>query len=251
MISAVVLTKNEENNIRGCLTSLVWADEIVVIDDYSTDKTPTVAQKIGAKVYKRHLNGDFATQRNFGLKMAKGDWILFIDADERVTEALASEIKMQISKSKNDKVVGFFLKRKDFLWGRGLRYGETAKVRLLKLAKKKAGKWVRSVHETWQVGGKHKELKNPLLHYPHQTISEFLENINFFSTLHAQILFKEGIKTNLFQIIAYPIGKFLQNYIWRLGFLDGIPGLIIALMMSFHSFLARAKLYLLSKENTK
>lgn len=241
MISAVILTKNEQENIEDCLKSLQWCDEIIVVDDYSEDNTRMIAKTLGAKVFLHHLDNDFSQQRNFALKQAQGEWVLFIDADERISSALASEIKYKVLSSKYK---GFYLKRHDFFGGKWLKHGETAKVKLLRLGKRRAGEWKRKVHETWEIKGKLGELKNPILHYPHQTISEFLESINFFSTLHAEVLFKEGVKTNTFQIIVYPLGKFFQNYFLRLGFLDGTPGLIVALMMSFHSFLARAKLYL-------
>lgn len=251
MISTVVLTKNEQKNIKECLESLKWGGEIVVIDDYSEDNTREVAKSLGAKVFLHHLDNDFAQQRNFALRQAQGDWVLFIDADERISPALATEIQYKVSSIPPkagpplaEKYQGFYLKRRDFFGGRWLRYGETANVKLLRLGRKGAGEWQRQVHEVWEIKRKVGELKNPILHYPHQTITEFLENINFFSTLHAEVLFKERVKTNLFQIIVYPLGKFFQNYFLRLGFLDGTPGLIVALMMSFHSFLARGKLYL-------
>ncbi|HUS60105.1 MAG TPA: glycosyltransferase family 2 protein [Nevskiaceae bacterium] len=240
MISAVVLAKNEEKNIRNCLKSLQWCDEIVVIDDYSEDKTLTIARRFGAKVYQRHLAGDFATQRNFGLKQAKREWVLFIDADERVSAVLAREIRQV---AQGNFLAGFYLKRQDWLWGKALKHGETVKVKLLRLGKKGAGEWQRKVHETWEIKDKTGQLKNPIIHYPHQTISEFLSHLNFHSSLHAEALKKEGIKPSFFRVLINPFGKFIQNYFFQLGFLDGMPGLISALMMSFHSFLARAKLY--------
>lgn len=245
MISAVVLTKNEEKNIQKCLKTLRWCDEVVVIDDDSEDKTCQIAREMEAKVFTHPLSGDFAAQRNFGLKKAKNKWILYVDADERVTPKLAVEIRQVI---KDGKGVGFYLRRKDFLWGRQLNHGETANVRLLRLGQKGAGEWQRRVHETWEVKGKVGELKEPLLHYPHPTISKFLEQINFYTSLNASELLREGKRVGLIQILAFPLGKFLQNYIFRLGFLDGTPGIIVALMMSFHSFLTRAKLYMLWKK---
>jgi len=240
MVSVIVVTKNEEKSIEECLKTLKWCDEIIVIDDYSEDKTRDIAEKLGAKVFKHHLNNDFAQQHNYGLKQAKGEWVLFVDADERITPALAKEIKLEIKKNER---FAFVFKRQDFFMGKRLKYGETSKVRLLRMAKKN-GEWVRPVHEVWKTKWHTKTLKNPILHYPHSTISEFLKHVNFFSTLHTKALREEGIEFSLFRLIFNPIGKFLQNYIWRLGFLDGMPGLIMALMMSFHSFLARAKLYL-------
>lgn len=242
--SAVVLTKDEEENIKKCLKTLRWCDEVIVIDDESEDKTRQIAKKMGVKVFTRPLNGDFAAQRNFGLEKTKGDWVLFVDADERVPPKLATEIKQAI---KDGKFVGFYLRRQDFIWGRRLNHGETANVRLLRLGQKGAGEWQRRVHETWEIKGKVGELKEPLFHYPHPTISKFLEQINFYTSLNASEFLRERRGVGLIQILAYPVGKFLQNYIFRLGFLDGTPGIIMALMMSFHSFLTRAKLYLLWK----
>lgn len=245
MTSAVVLTKNEEKNIKKCLETLQWCDEIVVIDDYSEDRTTKIATKLGAEVYQHHLNDNFASQRNLALKKAKNKWILFVDADERVTPKLAAETRRAI---KEGKFVGFYLRRQDFIWEKQLNHGETANVRLLRLGQKGTGEWQRRVHETWEIKGKVGELKNPLLHYPHPTMTEFLTQINFHSTLHAKALYEAGVKSSFFRIIVNPLGKFFQNYLGRLGFLDGMPGIIVALMMSFHSFLARAKLYMLYKK---
>ena len=245
MISAVILAKNEEKNLPGCLESIrQLANEIVVINDDSTDKTIEIAKKFGAKVFTHSLNNDFAQQHNFGLGKAKGDWVLFIDADERVTPDLKKEI---ISAVKKQNKAGFYLKRQEFFNGKPLKYGETVHY-LLRLGRKGKGRWQREVHEVWQIKGEIGRLKNPLLHYSHPTLSEFIEHINRFSTLHAQLLFKEGVKPSLWRIIANPLAKFMQNYLFRLGFLDGTLGIIVALMMSFHSFLARAKLYFLWKK---
>ena len=239
MISSVILTKNEEENIEECIKSLNWCNEVIVIDDYSEDKTKEIAKELGAKVFQHHLNNDFSQQRNFGLEKAKGEWTLFLDADERISPVLADEIKREIKK---DKRYAFVFKRQDFFLGKPLKYGETARVRLLRMAKKD-GQWIRSVHEFWQTKWRTKTLKNPILHHSHSSISQTLSQINFHSTLHAKALKQEGVKFSLFRLIFNPLGKFFQNYFYRLGFLDGTPGLIMALMMSFHSFLARAKLY--------
>ena len=245
MISAVILAKDEEKNLQECLESVKWVDEVTVIDDNSTDKTVEIAKKFGAKVFTHSLNNNFAAQHNFALRQAQGDWVLSIDADELVSPELKKEIMKAV---KEPNVTGFYFKRYDFWGGRLLKHGEQGEVRLLRLGKKGKGEWRREVHEVWEIEGKTKELKNPLLHYPHQTITEFLEHENQQSTIHAEALLKEGVKPSLFRIIANPLGKFIQNYVFRLGFLDGTPGIIFALMMSFHSFLARAKLYQLSKK---
>lgn len=260
MLSVVILVKNEEENLRDCLKGVDWADEILVIDDESTDKTSEIVKKLGAKVIKHPLENDYAKQRNFGLKQAgesfdntQDKWVLFIDADERVEPQLKNEILRVINdeKTKLNGITGFYLKREDTLLNKVLKHGETGNIKLLRLARKSAGKWEGKVHETWMVVGKVGELDNPLEHYPHRTISEFLEKINYYSTLRAQELYEQGVKTNIILITAYTKGKFLYNYLIKLGFLDGMPGLVMALMMSFHSFLVRSKLYLLWKQGNR
>lgn len=246
-ISAVLLTKNEEKNIEECLKTLSWCDEMVIIDDNSEDRTVELAKKIGATFYIHSLNNDFSTQRNFGLSKAKNEWVLFVDADERITKDLQDEILLSISSQNllKQKMRGFYIKRKDFMWGRELKHGETGNIKLLRLAKKNAGKWEEKVHEKWNIRGKIGELKNPILHYPHQLISEFLKEINFYTDLRAKELYERGEKANILSIILYPKVKFIVNYIFKRGFLDGIFGFIYAIMMSFHSFLVRSKLWLL------
>lgn len=245
MISAVILTKDEEKKLQECLELVKWCDEVILIDDNSTDRTLEIAKKFGAKVFTHSLNNDFAAQRNFGLEKARGEWVLFVDPDERVSPELKKEITKAIKKNN---VNGFYLKRQDFFGGRALKYGETANVRLLRLGRKGKGEFRRVVHEVWEIKEEVGELKNPLLHYPHQTLSDFIDHVNFHSTLHAQALKNEGVKPSLWRIIFYPKAKFIQNYIFRFGFLDGTQGIIVALMMSFHSFLANSKLYFLFKK---
>lgn len=250
MVSAVVLTKNEEKNIVDCLETLVWCDEILVIDDNSEDRTVEIAQKMEAKVFAHSLNNDFSKQRNFGLSKAKGEWVLFVDADERVSTELRKEISDAISSRiwRKQNLCGFYIKRRDFMWGKELKHGETGNIKLLRLAKKDAGFWEGAVHEEWKVKGKTGELKNLLLHYPHQTIAQFLQEINFYTTLRTQELYQKRVKVRWHDIILYPKAKFIYNYFIRMGFLDGLPGFIFALIMSFHSFLVRGKLWLLWKK---
>lgn len=242
-ISALIIAKNEEKTIKKCLQSLSWCQEIIVIDDFSSDKTSEIAKKLGAKVFLRKLNNDFSEQRNFGLQKARGDWILFCDADELISPELRNEIQEKIVNVNG--INGFYLKRQDKFLGKWLKHGETAQIRLLRLARKGIGRWEGKVHETWQVKGEVENLHSPLIHQREITISEFLTKINNYSSLRAQDLYEKKVKSSWFWIISFPLAKFCQNYLWRLGFLDGKPGLIMALMMSIHSFFVRAKLYLL------
>jgi len=241
MISAVVLTKNEERNIEECLSGLTWCDEIIVIDDNSIDDTIKTAEKFGAKVVRHSLNKNFADQRNFGLKQVKGEWIFFVDADERVSKELSDEIQKEIEKSD---AAGFYFRRIDNFMGEWLRHGEVGSVRILRLAKKGTGEWKRKVDEIWEIKGKAKTFASPLLHYSHLRLSEFLTSINERSTLNAQEFYDNGRRITFIEWLKPP-AKFIQNYFFRLGFLDGIRGFVFAILMSLHSFLVRAKLYLL------
>jgi len=264
MISGIVLSHNDESTILRTIESLSFCDEVIDVDDYSSDTTVDIAKKYGAKVYSRQLNDDFSAQRNFGLNQAKGDWVLFVDSDEVVTPELGKEIRFLTQHvipvktgihngSKNGspigsgmtKPLGYFIKRSDFLFGKWLRHGETGDIKLLRLARKDTGTWIRPVHEVWDVQGPTGVLKKPLLHYPHPNVAQFLTDINHYSTLNAKYLYKTNTPSHAWQILVYPKAKFFLNYVIRLGFLDGTQGFMLALLMSFHSFLTRGKLWLL------
>lgn len=243
-ISAIVLAKNEEKNIKACLEGLNWCNEIIVVNDASDDETVTIAKKFGATVYEHKLNDDFTAQRNWALENAKNTWVLFIDADERVSKELAKEIQETLEDQDNS-MYGYTLQRIDVMWDRELHHGEVGDTKLLRLARKDSGKWEGKVHETWKIVGQIAEIKTPLLHYPHPGMTEFLKEINFYTDIRAKELFDKNTKVHWWSIILYPKGKFIINYFWKLGFLDSIPGLIVAILMSFHSFLVRGKLWTL------
>lgn len=256
-ITAVVLTKNEEKNIERCLKSLDFCEEIIVVDDYSTDNTKNEILKIknqndklNIKIFEKHLNNDFAEQRNFGLSKSTNDWVLFIDADEEVTRELMNEISRVIlserSESKDLINNAFYIKRRDYFWGKELKHGEVSQVRqigLIRLIRKDSGKWMGSVHEVFHSAKNIGQLECFLNHYPHPTLKEFINDVNYYSDIRAEELFNRGTKTNILEIIFFPFCKFIYNYFFNLGFLDGPAGFTYAFMMSFHSFLVRAKLY--------
>jgi glycosyltransferase involved in cell wall biosynthesis len=249
MISVVILTKNEEKNILDCLETVSWADEIIIVDDDSKDRTVEIVENLklkNLKVVSGELHEDFSAQRNFALSKSSSEWVLFLDADERVTTELRREINDFLIEEKNSpKFDGMYIRRKDMLWGKLLKHGETGSIKLLRLARKKSGQWQGKIHEKWMVKGNTDSFSNYILHFPHQTISEFLSEINFYTTIRANELYSKRIKTSLLQIIFYPKAKFFVNYFLRLGLLDGLEGLVFAVLMSLHSFLVRGKLWLL------
>lgn len=243
MITVVILAKNEEEHIGDAIDSVLFCDEVLVIDDESQDKTPEISKKKGARVVGRKLDRNFSDQRNYALGLSKNEWVLFLDADEIVSNDLKEEILKVVSDNTRD---GFYIPRQDILFGKSLKYGELAGKKFLRLGKKNAGKWIGAVHEVWEVQGKTGTLKSPIKHIPHETLSEFITEVNFYSTLRAEELHRQGNTVSALSILLYTKGKFFYVYILKLGFLDGIPGIIVSIMMTFHSFLTRSKLYLLT-----
>lgn len=243
-ITAILIAKNEQENIIPCIKSLDWCTEILLIDDESTDKTVSLAvsQNPAIKVFKRKSGDNFSDQRNYTLDKAKSDWIIFIDCDERVSQPLAKEIKEKIRNASNCQ--GYYLRRRDYFGERFLKFGETGDINLLRIGRKNSGHWEGIVHENWHIVGHKEALSTPLDHYPHQTIREYLNKINFYTDRLIIQWKKDKRKIYSWEIIIYPLGKFIFNYFLRLGILDGVPGLIYAIMMSFHSFLVRSKYYL-------
>lgn len=240
-ITAIVLTHNSQKTLPDTLASLSFCDEIIVVDDDSTDRTVTLAKKYHAHVISRTLGTDFAAQRNAGLSKATSQWALYVDADEIVPPALKREIKQAVSRQE---VSGYFIPRRDVMWGKVLRYGETARVRLLRLGRVGSGMWERPVHEVWNIRGKQETLGAFLVHEPHPSLAEFLDDIARYVDINVAYMRSRNIHVPWWHIIVYPVGKFIQNYIVRQGYRDGMPGMIVALVMSLHSFLTRAGVYL-------
>ena len=182
---------------------------------------------------------DFAKARNQAMVKVKTDWILFIDTDESLTPALKKEIKLVIQ----NQDYNYQFKRQDWFLGKKLNFGETSVVRLTRLIQKGTGQWQGRVHEIFQSNLPLKTLKHPLIHQRHLTISQFIDRLNHYTTIRTQELYQQNHRFSLFQLLFYPPAKFILNYFFRLGFFDGLPGLTMAFMMSFHSLMIRIKLY--------
>lgn len=247
-LTGVILARNEEGRIAQRIRQLSFCDEIILIDDYSADQTSEIAKKLGAKTYKHKLNNNFSAQRNFALRQAQAPWVLFIDADEKITENLKKEI---INAIKNKNIDGYKIKRIDYRWGRKMKYGETGNVYLLRLAKKSKGQWKRKVHEEWDVKGNISILKNELLHYPEENLFALLKKTTRYTRLHGEELVKEGKDPRFWKIFVFPIGKFKDNLIGKSAYKDGWQGILMALIMSYHSFLGWGTAWWISKRQLK
>jgi len=241
-LSVVILAKNEEKNIQRAIRSLSFSDEIIVINDNSTDRTVEIAEKEAAKVISHELT-DFSSSRTYGEKMASHDWILHVDADEEISPELASSIEQTIEHPDS---TTYRLKRRDYFWDKPVVNGELKKAAergIVRLYKRGAGKWKGEVHEEYETQEESPTLDGYLNHYPHQTIAEFVSSVNSYSTKRAQELLKQGKKTNAVEVVFYPFSKVVLTYFLYRGYADGAAGFVYSFMMSFHSFLVRAKLY--------
>jgi len=224
-ISTVIITGNEENNIKDCLKSVHWADEIILVDSESKDKTVKIANEFTDKVFIHKWEG-YSSQKTYALSLAKNDWILSIDADERVSEDLAKEIL----ETDLDKYNGYFIKRDNYFLGkliRGCGWGNDMQLRLFKKSETKLSE--RMVHEKFIVNGSVSKLKNNFSHYSYSNFKDAFIKINNYSSLEAnEKVDKKSV--NIFTLLFSPPIHFLHHLIIRKGFLDGIYGVIISYM---------------------
>jgi len=244
--SLLLLTKNESENIKSNFNWLLKCpiiNEIIAIDDLSTDDTRDLLKSLETKnlkinIFSRELGNDFSSQREFGIKKSKNNWILWLDADEKPKKEMINFLN-----SFNFSNANYSFKRRDIFLGHQLKHGETSNLSFVRLFNKKHGLFQNHVHEIWKSSLPTINTDHYIFHYSHKTFYSFISKINFYTTIRSQELFDNKIKTNIFEIIFFPLGKFIQNYFFRLGFLDGTAGIIMALSMSLHSFLVRAKLW--------
>lgn len=251
-ISLLLLTKNESENLKK---NFNWLDEcrtineIIVVDDNSTDDTIEITKKLASKkrsvqIFNRGLEDDFSSQRNFAISKTTNDLVLWLDADEYPSKKLIRYLN-HIDKHQYN---NYSFKRHDIFLKHTLNHGETAYLKFTRLFNKNFGKFEGQVHENWISVKQLKDTNLVIFHNSHKTLKSFIEKIDFYSTIRSKELFNQKISTNIFEIIFFPVGKFIQNYFFRLGFLDGTPGIVMALCLSFHVFLNKSKLWHLSQQ---
>ena len=244
MISATVISLNEENKIGDAIKSLRGlADEIIMVDSGSSDKTVEVAEKLGARVYFRKFD-NFANQKNWAVSQANNDWILSLDADEQIPEELAKEIKEAVE---NNRYAGYLIPRKNFILGKEIKYSRWSPDTHIWLWKKGFGKWVGDVHEEVVVSGKIGLLKNSKIHNSHKTISSFMKANNLYSDLEAKSLFKDHVKFSFWRMLLESFFEFFIRFFYKKGFLDGREGFVLAYAMGFYKLTVWIKLWELEK----
>ena len=238
-VSVVIITKNEEQNISECLESVEWADEIILVDSLSTDRTVEIAKKYTDKIFVRSFT-NYSDQRNFADHRASHSWILAIDADERVTPKLRVEIEQAIKQSGYN---GYWIPCLDYMFGKLIRHGGWYPQYHLRLYRKATAKWVGAVHEKVVIDGEVGYLKNPLLHYSHLTISNFIQKLDRYTSLEAEQLYAQDKRPNIIKILFWPLVVFVYKYFYRLGFFDGVHGLVLAVSLAYYHFVKHAKLW--------
>ena len=240
-VSVTVITQNEAANIEAALLSVSWADEIVLVDSGSTDNTVALARSFGATVVVRGWEG-FSAQKNYAASLARNDWVLSIDADERVTTQLAREIQTILEFEPTHH--GYRIPRVAHHLGRWIHSTDWHPDPQLRLYNRRSGQWTeRRVHESVAVDGPVGLLEKTIEHFPYRNISHHLETIDLYTTLAAEHLFESGQRTSIVKLILHPTFAFVRNYILKGGIRDGIPGFIVSAMNSYYVLLKIAKLW--------
>ena len=225
-LSAIIITHNEASNLPDCLASLAFCDEIVVVDHASADKTVTIAEQAGARVVRANGFSGFGPQKQIALDHAKGDWVLSIDADERVPHALAAEIRSAIASGTHD---GYRINRKTYFLGRFLKYGGWYPDRVVRLARRIRARFTEdAVHERLDVSGSMGDLHHDMLHMSYRTIDDVLAKQRRYALLSAQVRRNRGTQGGLASALLRSHAAFLKHYILQGGFLDGAHGFVAA-----------------------
>lgn len=241
-ISATVITFNEEENIAAALESLFWADEIIVVDSESADRTVEIALRYTKQVFVRQWPG-YSDQKNFAADRARNDWIFSLDADERVSDELAREIE-QLDSDLESRYAGFEMPRLTFYLGRWIKHSGWYPDLKLRLYDRKRGRWRGEyVHESLEVRGEVGKLKGNLLHYTVRDASEHHLRIDRYTSLAAEQAYSQGKRASLAALLIAPVATFIRSFVVKRGFMDGVQGLAISFFAAHYTFLKALKLW--------
>ena len=245
-LSVIIITLNEEENIERCIKSVSWANEVVVVDSGSQDKTRQISADLGARVLQHEWLG-YGQQKNWAMTQAKNDWVLFLDADEEVSIELRKELENFLET--NSAFWGARVPRKTWYLGRWITHGGWYPNYLVRLVHKAHGKWSEpEVHESLLVDGAVHDFVHDVYHYTFRDVGDQVTTNIRFARLGAKVARKRGETGSLRRVLLKPIGKFLETYVWKQGFLDGVPGFVISINAAHSIFMKYVELYF--EENT-
>jgi glycosyltransferase involved in cell wall biosynthesis len=244
-ISAIIPTLNEEIHIAEAIKSVSFADEIIVIDSFSEDKTIEIAEKLNVKIIKRKFD-DFSSQKNFAINQASHDWIYILDADERVTKEVKKEIVSAVKDPKG--FVGFYLRRTFYFSGKKVNYSGFQRDKVIRLFLKEHCKYSGLVHEKIISNGKIGFFKNKIDHFSYRNYDHYISKLNHYATIRAKELHDNGEKVNIYHVMVKPGARFFIHYFIRLGFLDGFTGFLVAKTQAYGVLTRYIKLWLLNSD---
>lgn len=241
-ISAVAITLNEEKALPAFLDSLWFADEIVIVDSFSTDNTVTIANKHEkTKVIQRKFD-NFSSQKNFAIAQTSNNWIVFFDPDEEITKPLANEI---ITTLQDPKAIAYYVNREFHFMKKRIRFSGFQNDDVIRLFHKEYCKYNNLVHEVIEAKGKTQKLKIKLPHYTYKSLDHYTGKLHQYSALQAQMLYEKSVKPNPYHFFVRPWYRFTNQYFLRLGILDGKEGFILAYISAFSVFKRYVNLWLL------
>ncbi len=246
MLTITIIGHNESHHLKELLPQLQWADEIIYVDCESDDDSLEVAQQLGCKTFQRPNLSNLNVNKSFAIEQATGDWIFYLDPDERIPAALRQEIQQKIQSP--GKVVAFSLNRRNFYFGRWLKHGsQYPDVQLRLFQRGKAFFPNKHVHEKLEVDGPIGKLRHDMLHFPYQSVSQYLQKFNFYTTFEATYLFQQNISPDVALALRFliftPLFRFFRRYVLKGGFLDGLPGFFAALFDALNYVVRYVKLW--------
>jgi len=245
LLSVAIITKDEENRLPECLKSVSFADDMVVVDSGSVDRTVEIAKEFGCRVFIEEWKG-YGPQKNSAVDKCKHEWVLLLDADERVPIEAKEVIVKVLQKPDAD---AYSIKRKNYIHGKWLKHSGYWPDRHIRLVNKTKGLFRSMIHEEWVTDGHVQELDAYVEHYAFSNYSDMLQTLNEYSTIIARELYASGKKATILSPLYHGIGMFLKIYFLKWGILDGMDGLVTALTKAGGSFFKYAKLLELQREN--
>lgn len=240
-LTVLIPTFNEEDRLRDCLTSIQWADEILVVDSFSTDKTLDIAQEFGAKIVQ-HDYQSHASQLNWAIPQCRNEWILLLDADERVSDRLRNSIQESLQNIPDR--FTYFVKRTNLFFGHELRHGGWGRDWIIRFFHRDHGRIQEyGYHGDIITDSPSGTLHGEIIHLTYRTLDDYFRKFHLYTDEGARLLFQKKRRASWVDLFLRPFWRFFFSYIIRLGFLDGIPGLIVSMLSTFYSFTKYLKLW--------